>query len=132
MTKKANYEIKHIEMEIIVTKKYYKAAGILNSPEYKELMDIKAKHPDYTIRLREIQKKANKKSYRNLTYENMKAFIMAKETDEKVRAMRLKQFDTTMELAKVQRGKYAYMKNWFLKLYGDVYKTDESTEETAA
>ena len=129
MTKKANCEIKFIEAKIIVSKKFYKAAGVLDSPEYKELMRIRALHPDFTIELREIQKKAGKKTYRNLTYENMEKFIAAKETDPKMKAMRLAQFQTTKDLSVAQAGRYAYVKNWFLSLYGDEYK-DESDQES--
>lgn len=132
MTKNANYEIKFIEEKIIVSKKFYKAAGVLDSAEYKELMRVRALHPDYAIELREIKKKAGKKTYRNLTYENMKKFIAAKETDPKMRAMRLTQFQTTLDLSIAAAGRYAYVKNWFLKLYGDVYEDESEQEETVA
>ena len=137
MTKSANYEINHIDETIIITKKFYKAAGILNSPEYKELMAIRRDNPNYKIVLREIKKKAGKKSYRNLTYDNMKTFITAWETDEETRKQRLAQMDTVMELSKVQAGPYAYVKTWFLDLYGEAYNkynddTAEQSESEAA
>ena len=125
MTKTAKYEINHIDETIIITKKFYKAAGILNSPEYKELMEARRDNPTYKVVLREIKKKADKKTYRNLTYENMKAFINAKETDEVVRKERLAQLETMKELSKVQAGPYAYVKTWFLGLYGDEFKSEE-------
>lgn len=125
MTKTAKYEINHIDETIIITKKFYKAAGILNSPEYKELMEARRDNPTYKVVLREIKKKADKQSYRNLTYENMKAFINAKETDEAARKERLAQLETVKELSKVQAGPYAYVKTWFLGLYGDEFKSEE-------
>ena len=129
MTKTAKYEINHIDETIIITKKFYKAAGILNSPEYKELMAIRRDNPTYKIVLREIKKKADKKTYRNLTYENMKAFIAAKETEEDKRKEILAQLATVMELSKVQAGPYAYVKTWFLGLYGEAYNKYSETEE---
>ena len=132
MTKKANCEIKFIEKKIIVAKKFYKAAGVLDSAEYKELMRIRTLHPDFDIELREIKKKDGKKTYRHLTYENMKRFIAAKETDSKKKAMRLAQFQTTLDLSVAQAGRYAYVKNWFLNLYGDEYKDESEQEETVA
>ena len=125
MTKTAQYEINHIDETIIITKKFYKAAGILNSPEYKELMAIRRDNPNYKVELREIKKKADKKTYRNLTYDNMEAFINAKETDEAMRTERLAQLATVKELSKVQAGPYAYVKTWFLGLYGDEFKSEE-------
>ena len=125
MTKTAKYEINHIDETIIITKKVYKAAGILNSPEYKELMEIRRDNPTYKIELREIKKKAGKKSYRNLTYENMKTFIIAFETKGDKRNERLAQLATVMELSKVQAGPYAYVKTWFLGLYGNEFKSEE-------
>lgn len=132
MTKNVNCEIKFIEKKIIVSKKFYKAAGVLDSPEYKELMRIRALHPDFDIELREIKKKAGKKTYRNLTYENMRIFITNKETDPKVRDSKLAQFQTTMEFSKAKPGKYAYVKKWFLKEYGDAFEEDVQHEETVA
>lgn len=41
MMKSAKYDIDHVTATIILTKKFAKAAGILNTPEYKELMEIR-------------------------------------------------------------------------------------------
>lgn len=71
MTKNTQYEIDFINSKIILTKKFAKAASILNSPEYTALIQIRRENPDFTIELREIKKKEGKKSYRNLTYEHM-------------------------------------------------------------
>ena len=129
MKKSANYEINHIDESIIITKKFYKAASVLNSPEYKELMQARRDNPTFRIVLREIKKKVGKKSYRNLTYENMRAFITAKEQDETIRKERLEQLDKVIALSKIQPGPYAYVKVWFLDLYGDEFPTD--TDEAA-
>lgn len=129
MKKSANYEINHIDESIIITKKFYKAASVLNSPEYKELMQARRDNPTFRIVLREIKKKVGKKSYRNLTYENMRAFITAKEHDETIRKDRLEQLDKVIALSKIQPGPYAYVKVWFLDLYGDEFPTD--TNEAA-
>ena len=137
MTKNANYSIDFITATIIITKKFYKAASILNSPEYKEMMQLRRENPTFTIVLREIKKKEGKKSYRNLTYKNMQTFIENYETDNDMRADRLKEYEAVKALSKVQSGPYAYVKNWFLKQYGDAYNPEEkadnnSEEETAA
>lgn len=129
MKRTNNYEIDFIAETIIVTKKFYKAASVLNSPEYKELMQIRRDNPTFKIVLREIKKNTDKQTYRNLTFENMEAFIKAKETDEAVRKERLAQYNTVKELSKVQAGPYAYVKAWFLKQYGDEFKKEEDMKE---
>ena len=90
MTKNANYNVDFFTSTIIITKKFYKAASVLNSPEYKEMMQLRRDNPDFTIVLREIKKKEGKKSYRNLNYENMRTFIENYETDDDARADRIK------------------------------------------
>ena len=129
MTKNANYAIDFINANIIITKRFYKAASTLNSPEYKELMQLRRDNPSFSIVLREIKKKEGKKSYRNLNYANMRTFIENYETNDDVRADRIKEFEKVMELSKVQSGPYAYVKNWFLKQYREVYNPKEEAEE---
>ena len=99
---------------------------ILNSPEYKEMMQLRRETPSFSIVLREIKKKEGKKSYRNLTYENMQTFIENYETDDGVRTDRLKEYETVKALSRVQSGPYAYVKAWFLKQYGDAYNPEEA------
>lgn len=125
MNKNSNYFIDQLNSTIILTKRFYKAASVLNSPEYKELMQARRDNPDFTIALREIKKKEGKKSYRNLNYENMRTFIENYETDDDARAARIKEFEKVKELSQVLSGPYAYVKTWFLKMYGEQYKPEE-------
>ena len=57
-----NYNINYIENTIEVTKKFVKAAGVLNSTEYNELLAIRRDYPTFPIVVREIKKKAGKKT----------------------------------------------------------------------
>lgn len=125
MNKNSNYFIDQLNSTIILTKRFYKAASVLNSPEYKELMQARRDNPTFSVVLREIKRKENKNSYRNLTYGNMRTFIENYEMDDDVRADRLKEFEKVMALSKVQSGPYAYVKAWFLKMYGDQYNSEE-------
>ena len=68
MNKTALYEIDFINSKIILTKKFYKAAGTLNSNEYRILVQLRRDNPTFTVELREIKKKEGKQAYRNLTY----------------------------------------------------------------
>ena len=132
MTKQAQYEIQHITSTIIVTKSFYKAAGILNTPEYNTLMEISAKHPTYKIELRQIKKPEKKNTYLHLNYKHIKEFITTIEKDEATRAKRIAQLETVKALSKVQPGPYAYVKTWFLTTYGEEYNKYRKTQEEAA
>ena len=117
-----NYEVDFIESKIIVSKKFYQAAKTLNTPEYKTLVQLRTENPGFAVELRTIQKKEGKKSYRNLTYKNMEEYIITLEGEE---SENLKEFNNVLKLSKVQAGPYAYVKTWFLKKYGDVFKSEE-------
>lgn len=54
---------------------------------------------------------------------------MIKCTNDDTRADRIKEFEKVKELSKVQSGPYAYVKTWFLKMYGEQYKPEEDTAE---
>lgn len=103
-----------IENQIIVTKKFAKAAGVLNSPEYKILQQARMENPGFPVVLREIKKAEKKNSYRNLSFENMELYIRETCGDG---SQEMKDFNRVKELAKIQAGPYAYVKTWFLKQF---------------
>ena len=126
MTKSQQYEVDFINSKIILTKKFYKAATTLNSPEYTTLMQLRRDNPGFAVELREIKKKEGKQSYRNLTYANMRNYIITLEGEE---SENLKEFDKVLKLSKVQTGPYAYVKTWFLKKYGEEFNAEEEVSE---
>ena len=127
MTKSQQYEVDFINSKIILTKKFYKAATTLNSPEYTTLMQLRRDNPGFAVELREIKKKEGKQSYRNLTYKHMEEYIIALEGEK---SETLKEYEKVKQLSKVQAGPYAYVKTWFLKKYGDAFKSEAETEKT--
>lgn len=129
MTKNNRYEINHIEGKVILTKQFAKSASILNTPEYMTLLELRRNHPDYTFELREISKKEGKKSYRNLTYEHMEAYIITRDGKD---SEAHKEFKQVKKLSQVQAGPYAYVKSWFLKKYKDEFQQEEETTEAPA
>ena len=127
-----NINIDYINNSIVITKKFAKAAGILGSKEYNEMKQIRADYPTFQIVMKEIKKKEGKKSYRNLTFDNMRAFIveLVGEDNPKVQ-----NFDKVRELSKAQAGPYAYVKVWFLKNFGKEYESAQKAlgeDETKA
>ena len=129
MTKNTQYEIDFINAKIILTKKFAKAASILNTPEYTTLMQMRRENPDFTIELREIKKKEGKKSYRNLTYDHMEDYIITREGKD---SATYKEYLNVKKLAQIQAGPYAYVKSWFLKKYKDEFQQEEETTEAPA
>ena len=126
MNKTALYEIDFINSKIILTKKFYKAASILNSSEYNIMIQLRTQNPGFEIVLKEIKKKEGKKSYRNLTYANMREYIITREGEK---SETVAEFDRVMALSKIQAGPYAYVKTWFLKKYGEEFNAEEEVSE---
>ena len=129
MTKSQQYEVDFINSKIILTKKFFKAATTLNSPEYTTLMQLRRDNPGFAVELREIKKKEGKQSYRNLTYKHMEEYIIALEGEM---SENLKELEQVKKLSKVQAGPYAYVKSWFLKKYKDEFQKEEETTEAPA
>lgn len=114
---------------IILTKKFAKTASIVGSKDYTTLCRIRQDYPDYKVIVREIAKKEGKANpNRNLTFKNMRNHIINihGENSEEV-----KEFNHTMECSKIQTGRYAYVKKWFLSKYPDV-RMDTTTTTAAA
>ena len=111
----ANYTIDAAKKEIIITKKFEKAANVIGSNEYKDLVTLMKDFPDFKIKVKEIKKKANKKTYNGLTIEEMKRFISTR-TNEEVLL-----FEKVVTIAKHKKGSYAITKKWFLNKYKEAY-----------
>lgn len=118
---KTSYRVDHSSKTIIVSPKFMKAAGILDTPEYKLMLRIREDNPSYEIQCEANKKATKKNSYRNLTIANMEIFIRNSQDDPRDLQVRLDEFNTVQELAKAQNSKYAYIKAWFLKTYGKEY-----------
>ena len=129
MKKTASYEIDHISATIYVTKAFVKEASILNTPEYKTMLNVRRDNPDYKIEVREIAKKSNKKTYRNLTVENIETFIRNSMEDKRSVEVRMVELEAVKKLSKSHPSPYAYLKKWFLDEYGKEYNKRPGTNE---
>ena len=132
MKHSSRYEIDFTESMIIATKGFLKEAGIIGSTAYCELAQVRRDYPGFPIVQREISKKQNKRTYSNLTYERMVEFIKSLEDGEGKASTALQEFERVRMLAKETRGRYAFVKSWFLKRYRDQIKTDNRTIEPAS
>ena len=126
-------KMNHFEKTITMTRKFYNAACVLDTPEYTELMNAMKEHPNYEMKIRKIAKAAAKKSYRNLTYDNMASFFMGLKKDKTERNACLSELEAVKAKSKIQPSPYSYVKSWFLENYGEEYsKYDKKDSETAA
>lgn len=108
-------EIKSIQKEIIITKKFEKAAAEVGSDSYKALRDAIKDFPDFSVKYKEIKKKEGKTTYKGLNYNLMEEFLNKQENSEKLFEM----YEKVKALSK-QNGKgYAFVKTWFLKTFED-------------
>ncbi|MCD7725327.1 MAG: hypothetical protein LUI12_07220 [Clostridiales bacterium] len=120
------YKIKFDTKEIIITKKFSKAAGTIGTTEYGEMCKLRNDYGDFHIIIKSIEKKENKVAYKGLSVEEMRRFIKTNRSQDE-----LDLFKKVVELQEGNKGKYAAVKKWFLDRYKDMY-TPLSEELAAA
>lgn len=113
-----NYTINAAKKEIIITKKFEKAANTIGSKEYSDLVTLMRDFPEFRITVKEIKKKANKKTYSGLTIDEMKRFVGTRSEKE------TEVFEKVIEIAKHKKGSYAVTKKWFLNHYKNEYEKE--------
>ena len=107
-----NYTFDHINNTLTVTASFLKKAGILNSPEYKTIMQFKANHPGLEIKKADTPKREQKY---HVKLAQMVQFI--KTMDRLNQTKVYDQYQTVKELSRIQRSPYKYMEDWFRKTY---------------
>lgn len=117
MRKSNNYSINFEEGTITITKKFGKAASQIGTPEFKEMKELRKEFEGFKFVYKTIERKENKKTYKNLTIATMKEFIGSLENSEE----ELTKFENVEELVKDKKGKYAIIKKWFLDNYKEQY-----------
>lgn len=128
MNKQQEYKVDFQSKTIILNKKFAKAAGVLNTKEYRILKQLRADYPDYTIELKEITKKEGKKTYLNLTYEVMRNYIY---TLDGADAENLRNLNTLINAYKGS-GCYPKVKKWFLDNYPDYADANATMSKISA
>lgn len=113
-------EVDHINGVIRVTKNFLKAAKNPSTPEFALLISTRKECPTYAIVEKTIEKNESKESYGGLSIEKMLAYVHVFEE------AKLKDFENAIEVyieanGKVQKGKYATIKQLFLKRFKDNY-----------
>ncbi len=118
MTKSTGYTINFETGEIIITKKFGKAASKIGTPEFKDLQQLRKEFSEFKIVYKTIEKKENKKSYKGLSIDEMTRFLSNKPEEEQ------RLFEKVLIVAENRQGKYAIVKKWFLDNYKDAYSKE--------
>lgn len=103
-----------------VSKTFAKKAKIFGTDEYKLWREFKAENPEYVMVIKTIKKNPDKRTTKNLKYENMRKFIKEQDNAEEL----LKEFEKEIRLSKIQSNPYRAVLAWFLQKFGnyDSYK----------
>ena len=120
-----------------VSKTFAKNAKIYGTEEYKLWREFLAENPGYTMTTKTIKKNPDKRTNKNLKYENMRQFIKEQDNAEEL----LKEFEREIRMSKVQSNPYGAVLAWFLQKFEgyDSYKeffkeledkNNENNEET--
>lgn len=130
--KNNGFTINHVNKQIVVSKAFLAKASQLGTSEFETVRKLMEMLPRYKFVQKEsIKKNPNKKTYRNLTYDNMKKYI---EANEKNPVAMLAEFQNVKAKSCIQSSPYAYVKKWFLEQYPDYTesKTEQETDSTVS
>ena len=130
MTTTKKNAIRYIsDTEAQVTKAFVKNASIFGTDEFKLWREYLSYYPDAKMVTKSIKKNPNKLNItKNMTYENMAAFI--REQDDAAEVM--KEFEKQINLSKVKANPYRAVLAWFKKKYSDVNDYMDYFENLAA
>ena len=130
MTTTKKNAIRYIsDNEAQVTKAFQKNASIFGTEEFKLWREYLTYYPEAKMVTKTIKKNPNKLNItKNMTYENMAAFIREQDDAEAVMA----EFKKQINLSKVKANPYRAVLAWFKKKYSDVNDYMDFFEELAA
>ena len=109
-----------------VSKKFAKNAKVFGSEEYLMWKEYRKDFPKAIMVVKEIKKNPDKKTNRNMTYENMKIYI-SEHTNKDVM---LNEFARQLKISKIKKNPYRYVLSWFDKFYPSAreYFKEEKTD----
>lgn len=109
-----NYTVEHAEMTIYLSKKFNDALCSFDEDAKQEFNQLREFFPDYTVKVREIKRNANKRiANKNLTYPNMVRYMVSQPNGLK----KLVEFAKVRNLSGQKGNGYTAVKEWFLKNY---------------
>ena len=120
---KNTLKINHENKTIIMDRTFSKFAENTRSDEYAHLQQVRRDYPDYAVTIRTIKRNAEKETYKGLTYEYMRDYIILHSSPEEELAA-MAEFNEMLLISRchAQSLRYPTIKKWFLNKYPDVAK----------
>ena len=118
-----NYcRIDHENRQIIMDRTFAKNSENTRSDEYAHLQQVRRDYPDYTVTRRAIKTNPNKKTYKGLTYDYMRRYIMDCKKPAKERLELLSEFDKLYLISQCQSKslRYPVIKHWFFEKFPEI------------
>ena len=97
------------EKNALVTKAFQKQASIFGTEEFKLWRAYKGMFPEAVMVTKSIKKNPDRKTNRNLTYENMEKFLKTLPDSERL----LQEFETVKTRSCVKTSPYRFTLEWF-------------------
>lgn len=120
-----NYcRLDHKNRKIIMDRTFAKNSENTRSDEYAHLQQVRRDYPDYTVTRRAIKTNPNKKTYKGLTYDYMRRYIMDCKKPAKERLELLSEFNELYLISQCQSKslRYPVVKQWFLEKFPEIEK----------
>ena len=111
-----------------VTKAFEKKACIFGTEEFKLWREYKKEFPKAKMVTKSIKKNPDQKNRRNMTFENMEAYI-ATQPDAKTLK---KEFETIKQRSQIQKSPYQYVLSWFEAKFDGYNDLDQFMAEKEA
>lgn len=123
MNPKSKLVVKYAENTIEMNTTFAKMMQNPLSDEYAQLQRVRQDFPSFAIRKRQIKTNPNKDTYKGLTYEYMRNYIILHTSGEE-RVAKIAEFDELILISQChgQSKRYPTIKKWFLQEYPDVAK----------
>ena len=128
------FTVDFINQKIIGTKASFDKASKGFGPIYEELAEKVAKHPDFTLIVKEQKKHTTKakKTYNGMDFAFMKAYISTRKNAEQI----MKEYEAVKKMAEDEGiSVYPFVKKWFLGEFdpeGEGFDMKKAKEEISA
>ena len=115
-----------------VTKAFEKKACIFGTEEFNLWREYKKEFPKAKMVTKSIKKSEKQKKRRNMTFDNMEAYIATQPNAEDLK----KEFETIKQRSQIQKSPYQYVLSWFeakFEGYNDLkqFMAEKETERKA-
>ncbi len=130
---KNTLKVNHADRKIIMDRTFAKYAENTRSEEYAHLQQVRKDYPIYEVTVRTIKKNSNKETYKGLTYDYMRDYIITHEDEENVKIV-LTEFSELRLVSRChsQAKRYPVIKKWFLSKYPEIANFGDNEEYAEA